>query len=616
MSLVPNETKTLIGSSAATTESAPPSLLDTGQAFEPSTPEPKNSEAQTIELTSNACLPETVDVASPEMPPANFLPQTPVVAVAPDAAASSASTSAASAPQNPQPTRPKPTVASILAAVKLRGKPLATEGIEGFVFSQKHAKHYVISSENGYRQIFAIGSPESNARIRSNERKKGRTFKRRDLDEVNEELLSQAEEYGVSMDLFPRVCPLGTGGVEIDLCDGKGTTVLIDSSGVKVLGGTSDTLFLRSASALALPVPADIGDYTLLRKYVHLRSNSFLIYIAWVTFTIVSGKIEATCYVYLVLKGAQGTGKSFASKISKSVIDPNTVAAQTLPGSARDLAIMLQSAHLLVVDNMRDLTTAISDILCIASTGGAVPMRKLYSDDDQKALFLHGSILFNGIHPFMGQSDFADRCLVLELVSIEPKDRKSESQMLAEFEADRPAIARGLYDLTSQILGKLPRVEVVAPSRMLDFCKWLAAMEAALELPVGVLQHVYADSLQDSQLESLLDNPLAVTIIEFAERQKEPEWVGTPTQFYDALTNIANFTAQRSRAWPSSAAVLSKRLHGLQAPLLAQGISIDWSRGKDRQIVVTKSPPRGVTPTTAPTPVAPSSGQAKSDADF
>lgn len=111
-------------------------------------------------------------------------------------------------------------------------------------------------------------------------------------------------------------------------------------------------------------------------------------------------------------------------------------------------------------------------------------------------------------------------------------------------------------------------------------------MELALGFDVGALQLPYADSLRDAQLESLLDNPLAVTIIEFADKLDKTEWMGTPTDFYDRLTSLAEFSLQRSRAWPTSAAVLSKRLHGLQAPLLSQGISIDWTRGKERQIIV------------------------------
>jgi len=98
------------------------------------------------------------------------------------------------------------------------------------------------------------------------------------------------------------------------------------------------------------------------------------------------------------------------------------------------------------------------------------------------------------------------------------------------------------------------------------------------------LQDGYKNTLNESQLESLIDNPLASVILQFCD--KEPEWSGTPTELYEELTNRASFSNQRSRAWPSSAASMSKRLHGLQGPLSSQGIDIHISRGKERRIVL------------------------------
>jgi hypothetical protein len=457
--------------------------------------------------------------------------------------------------------------------------------ISEFVTSKKLKKSFAVLRTRGYPEVLAIGSPELNARIRGHGRKNGKRLKQHQLDEVNQELRSVAEEIGIQVDLYPRVAPLGDGGVEIDLCDDAGTTVRVTAHGVQVIHGTSPTLFLRPSSALALPIPASNGDFKRLRPYINLKPASFYLYIGWMTFTIASPKVEASNFVFPVLRAGQGAGKTVASKKTKQLIDPNAVAALMLPGNPRDLAIMLQSSHLLVIDNLRDISVLMSDALCIAATGGSMSTRQLYTDDGQMALYLHGAILFNGIHPFMGQSDFADRCLALVLDAIAPEARKSEAQMELEFQIDYPVILGGLYDLIAKIMKKLPEAQVVAPSRMLDFCRWLAAMEMVMGMPVGALQYLYADSLRDAQLESLLDNPLAVTIIEFAEKLEE-EWTGTPTDFYSRLTSIADFSLQRSRAWPSSAAVLSKRLHGLQAPLLAQGIAIDWTRGKDRQIVV------------------------------
>jgi len=292
----------------------------------------------------------------------------------------------------------------------------ATGGILKLIRSKRVSRSYILVDRRGYHEALAIGSPEANAYLRAQARAKGQQLRQRDLDELNQELLSQADESGVQLDLYARVTPV-PGGVEIDLNDGAGTTVLLAEGRVEVLKG-SGTLFTRAASSMALPAPANHGEFSLLKGYVNLPPDTFMLYVAWLAFIIASPKVESTKYVFLVIKGTQGTGKTFASKATQRLVDPSSIGVQTLPGSARDLAIMLQACHLLVVDNLRDLSAALSDTLCIAATGGSAPMRKLYTDDEQKALYLHGAIVFNGIHPFIGQSDFADRCLVLELKPI------------------------------------------------------------------------------------------------------------------------------------------------------------------------------------------------------
>ena len=453
--------------------------------------------------------------------------------------------------------------------------------------SRKLNKHCIVHHLGGFQEVLLIKSPECDAFIRSQLRAKGQMAKERDLKDINDELISMAQDIGEALDLYVRVAPMSSGGIEIDLHDGQGTTVCIDAAGVQVTEKTSATMFLHPSTMLPLPRPALAGDYMLMRRYVQLDALTFTLYIGWVTYTIAHPKLDHTKYVFLVFKGTQGSGKSFASKHTQKLVDPSTTGAQTLPKDARGLAIMTQLAHLLVVDNLRDITPAMSDALCIAATGGTLAWRQLYSDDAQKNLFLHGAILFNGIHPFIGQSDFADRCLVLHLDAMVASKRRSEAELAEQFEQDYPVILGALYDLISKIFRHLPNVKVESPSRMVDFCRWLAAMELAIGCPAGSLLDEYDQSIRDMQLESLQDNPLAAAILQFAESMTDTVWQGTPAEFYRQLELLVAFTFRKSAGWPVDAPVMSKRLRGLQAPLLSQGVQIELSRGKDRQVTVT-----------------------------
>jgi hypothetical protein len=462
--------------------------------------------------------------------------------------------------------------------------PVPMQSLVGFVQDIGSGKFYAAFQVRGAYHTVLIESSQMTDRIRRYALQKDMILKPREIQEVKETLLALASVHAVHDHVLPRVAPV-QGGIEIDLMDERFQTVQITASATLVRN-TATSFFARPTEARALPVPvldktADIG---LLRSYINVKGVAFHLLVAYITFTIASPKIDRSKYVFLVLRGAQGTGKTFASKVIKNLIDPSSIDAQTLPNAARDLGIMLQACHLALVDNVRDLSPQMSDLLCMASTGGVTVQRKLFTDEGLKALKLHGAILFNGIHPFMGQSDFSDRTVCIELAPIGSEVRRSDSELLRALEADHPRILGALYKLIQQVFQVFPDVCADAPTRMVEFCRWLAAMEQVMQLEARSLQDAYKATLVDSQLESLMDNPLAAVLLQFSEKQEF--WDGTPTELYQELSNIASFAHQRSRAWPSSAASMSKRLHGLQGPLLSQGVEILIARGKERQIVV------------------------------
>lgn len=465
--------------------------------------------------------------------------------------------------------------------------PLADASLQ-FLKNKKSGRNFVAWKTKGVPYLTAISSAEFNSMVRAFYRQKNRTLKQREFNEIVEELNSIADEEGREVDLYVRVSPAPGKGINIDMCDETGRYVLIDETGPSICEPSSDVLFLRPAHSRPLPTPDFKGNYVSLAEFVNLPSTEFHLLCGLISYTMAHPKVETTNFVFTVLKGTQGSGKTQASKTIQKLIDPSATGAQTLPSSDRELAILSQNSHLMVFDNMRDLSTKMSDALCIAATGDAVSGRQLYTDDGQKNVYLHGAILLNGIHPFMGQTDFADRCCVFELQQFKPGQRKDPAEMQADFDRLYPEILGGFYQLIADIFRVLPNATPTNPGRMIGFCKWLAAMEQVINLPEGSLQDAYRSGQQDMQLESLLDNPLAAAILDFAERMKEGSLTLSPSDLYNRLSLIAQFSNNRSAAWPSSAASMSKRLHGLQAPLLSQGILIEWTRGKDRFITLRK----------------------------
>lgn len=450
---------------------------------------------------------------------------------------------------------------------------------------KKDGKAYSVRRDQGNPYVLAVGNRALNNAIREVAQGDGITLRQSAITEINHYLQAKVDMTGFAVDIWYRVAAVD-GGIEIDLGDDKHTRVRISASKVEIITEGSDTLFWRTASCQPMTMPAEVGNIKLLRKYASLHPVSHLLLVAWITWTLAHPKSPTSKYLILVLLGGQGTGKSELSKLILRLIDPSLIGVQTLHSNPKDFAIAAQNAHVVCYDNMRNISHAMADLLCMAATGGSFSSRQLYTDGDQNIMNLLVALIVNSIHAVVDQPDLAQRCLALQTVVIPEERRKSEVAMAAELEVDLPAIQRGLFDLIAKIFEQLPHAKVTSPTRMLDFSKWLAAMELVDGAPAGTYQDVYCDALVQGQLDALLGNTLAAAVLEFAEIQPNGVWSGTPSE----LLNLLNFKAtpgtQRSRDWPQNVIALSKRLLPLQAGLLTQGVFVELTRGKHRTITI------------------------------
>lgn len=455
------------------------------------------------------------------------------------------------------------------------------------IFVGQNGIAYAVISAAGNLYVLAIGSRQLNNIIREQARKAGLILRKKDLYEVNEYLIAQAEISGVVRNVYYRVAPLASGGIEIDVGDANHTRVRIQAGQVEIITGGSETLFFRTKATAAMVLPADTSDLNLLKQYVNLHPTTFMLFIAWLTYTLAHPKVKTSKYVILVLTGNQGAGKSsLCNNVIFKLIDPNSIGVQIMPSNPKDLAIAAQNSHVLCYDNVREFKVQMSDLLCIAATGGALTSRQLFTDADQQVLFMHVALVLNGIHSFIEQPDLAQRCLTLEMLPINNHARKSEVALTEALNHDLPFIVRGLYDLIANIFTQLPNAVITNPERMIDFVQWLAAMEIVMNAPAGTFQGVYSDSLQQGQLESLLESSLAVAVMELAKMQSSFDWIGTPAELFAELNLQASKETKRSREWPANPIALSKRLRPMQASLMTQGITLQFSRGKQRTITI------------------------------
>ncbi len=405
--------------------------------------------------------------------------------------------------------------------------------------------------------------------------------------ELTTEMAFAARYKAAEVKCWKRCAPFEK-GVEIALYDPADTRIRVLPGTVELVTHGSPTIFLKPPVAQALPIPSASPDLTRLKGYFNnLTADQILLIVAWITYIQCSPKYKGTKYVFLVIQGDQGSGKSWLCRLLQRLIDPSALELQAFPSNSKDLPIIISNCHLVAFDNVRSFSSPVSDLLCTASTGGNISSRALYTNDTLHLLPLHGAFILNGIHGFVVQSDLAQRCLTIRTLPIDGQQRIPEAELLKNFERDLPDIFAGLLDLSSKIMAQLPNAIVTHPERMIEFSQWIAAMELALGLPQGEVQASYSRILNESQLDTLLDNSLASAVIKFVSEQLDQRWRGTPAALLKELEEGRSPRELNSQDWPRNPIQLSKRMKSLKASLDSQGVKVEITRGKTRQIIIT-----------------------------
>ncbi|MBL1321331.1 MAG: hypothetical protein COA63_009780 [Methylophaga sp.] len=411
------------------------------------------------------------------------------------------------------------------------------------------------------------------------------TLSRREIESIQLALCDTAEASDNSVNVYLRVAAIEN-GIELDVGNKEQTRIRLTPSKVKVITKGSETFFYRPSAMQPFVMPSKKGNLDLIYKYLNFDDEQAWLLIVWICYTLSTPRASDTNYPILVLIAEQGAAKSTTCKlIIRSLLDPSQLGIQGFPSNRQDMVLAANHAHILIYDNLRYLSSKWSDTLCIASTGGNDPTRKLYTDGELMNHPFQVPLVLNGIHDFIEEPDLAQRCLRLELNSIAERDRRDEREFTKEFNTDLPKIFKGLLDLTADILKKLPKAKVTHPQRMLGYVRYLAATEKALKMKSGRLQAVYSDILNDAQLDSVLENPLASAVLDMM--QARTEWNGTPSELLTEITEDLTSYDLLRRSLPTNPISLSKRLNALKSPLRSQQINIFFTRGKERRISIT-----------------------------
>ena len=348
--------------------------------------------------------------------------------------------------------------------------------------------------------------------------------------------------------------------IYLDLGDADRRSVAITAAGWEIVF-RAGVAFRRPRGMRALPAPEAGGSLELLKSYINLDDDEFLLLIGW----LATALRPAGPYPILVLNGEQGSAKTTLSRIVRKLVDPHVSPLAGEPREPRDLMVAAKNGWTVALDNISSLPPWLSDCLCRLATGGGLHVRTLYSNDEASFLDAMRPIVVNGIDDFVRRGDLSDRSVYLHPPAIRDIDRRLERKLMLEFDRDHPLILGALLDAVAGGLRLEPMVPAARLPRMADFAHFAESVCQALGHAPGSFLAAYDRNRQAASDSLLDDSPVARAFREFADRV--PSWTGTASELLDELTALAGPRALASKTWPKTPKGLSAIIRRL-APQL------------------------------------------------
>lgn len=466
---------------------------------------------------------------------------------------------------------------------------LAQEQLE--LFHTADSQTFAIIDFQGHKECYRVGDATLHLTRIYNEAT-GMAINKTSLDTAIRLLTARALFDSPCKPVFIRVAPVGDNGIAIDLGDESWKSIEVNRDGW-TLGDSQTTVFYREGGMLPLPVPlrdAGLGTLDNLRNLLYLPDEkSWRLVLAWLVMCF----MPRGPYPLLEITGPQGSAKSFKSKILVKLADPQKAALQTLPKTEHDGMVTASSCRVIVYDNVSGINQKQSDFLCRVSTGGSMPSRSLYTNNQVSYVVVLNAVIINSINPVSVAQDLISRTIRIEAPPLPNNLRKTERQLDAMFDEAAPGIMGSLMELLSGVIRELPSVHIPAPPRMADFAHVGVAVERVMGWPDGSFRNTYENNLQNMQ-ETGLDNDVVGSAVQAMMEMMET-WEGTASDLQKVLATFSH--NNHLKTLPQGTQWLSNSLKRQLPALESIGINVQLGLnigGKRRMIRIVKSRQTGI----------------------
>lgn len=374
------------------------------------------------------------------------------------------------------------------------------------------------------------------------------------------------------LNLDPRLRDSPLGGVLIDMTDPEWRMIRVTADGWSIQP-CALPVFRREPHQRPLPVPVSGGSLDELIALTNIPDPlDQLLYKVYGIYCFIPGLPHPIFNVY----GQQGSGKTWQQRILRHFIDPSHVDELALPRKISELQQLLDQHYMPIYDNVTRINQEQSDAFCRASTGGGTSQRKLYTNNEAVFTRFHSCPNLNGINVVATQGDMLERGLNIKVPKIEKRDRVLEDVMKARLEECAPRIMGAMLDTLSKAIKIYPTVELEELERMADFTKWGYAITEALGEDPELFLKAYRRSLNMQSVEAV-NNSIAADMIKAFILLESGDWVGTPTELFTAIMNIAKErkVSTTQRGFPKAPNMLSRELNRLAPDFPSVGIIVE-----------------------------------------
>ncbi|MDM7988632.1 MAG: hypothetical protein QUS13_15005 [Smithella sp.] len=351
---------------------------------------------------------------------------------------------------------------------------------------------------------------------------------------------------------------------------GNGRAVKITAEGWTI-DNSPPILFKRHAHQIPQIDPERGGTVDKIFDFMNIMNPYDRLLLAVI---LVALFIPDIIHPLFYFRGGQGSGKTKAADFIKQLVDPSKLEVFMTPQNKTELIQTMQHHYLCVFDNVSFIPDWFSDVLSTSITGGGQSKRKLYTDDEDVIFSFKRCVAMTAINLCITRSDLLDRSIIIGFRSIDPTQRKEESKMIAEFEAEKPRILGAIFDALSTAMRIYPHIRLNALPRMADFCRWGCAIAEALGYDQDEFLDTYYENIHEQHDEIISGNTLAQAIIKLMRGR--PHWFGLVGDLYDELKKLAN-VSREDKTFPSHSNKLRAHIERIKPNLLEAGIDVDIS---------------------------------------